>query len=88
MSAWFMCNGYQYITQVKRTTLKNYASYRVKEGLKINSANQQVTFIRSFLTWLQKEGKHDVIMDIPKLRNARDERLHNLAFEERRLKGY
>ena len=86
MSAWFMSNGYRYITQMKRTTLKNYASSRVKEGLKINSANQEVTFIRSFFTWLQKEGKHDVTMDIPKLRNARDERLHNPPFKKEDLK--
>ena len=44
---WFPINGYKRLSDIKRTSLKEYAKIRVnKDGLKPTSANQEVMYIR------------------------------------------
>ena len=93
---YFQRKQIRYLSQIKRNTLKDFATQRVKEdGVETGTANQDVTYIRSFFHWLQGEGKLDFEPVVQKLGKPADERLANPPFHPadmerilQRLKDY
>lgn len=78
---WLSDNGFKYLSQIKRNTLKDFATRRVRDDeIMISSANQDVTHLRSFFHWCQDEGKLSLEPNIPKLRDEPDKRLGNPPF--------
>ena len=86
--SWLSENGFKYLSQIKRNSLKDFATRRVRDDeLMISSANQDVTYLRAFFHWCQDEGKLDLEPNIPKLRDEPDKRLGNPPFDKEDLKA-
>ena len=78
---YFQRKNLKYLSQIKRLTMKGYATERVKEdGVETGTANQDVTYIRAFFHWLQGEGKLAFEPVVEKLGKPADERLANPPF--------
>lgn len=84
---WFAKNGYKYLESVQRHSLKSYCLDRMKEGLVVSSANQEVTYLRAFFNWCLDEGKIKTPINIPKQKKGVDERLKNPPFRPDDLKA-
>ena len=86
--SWLSENGFKYLSQIKRNSLKDFATRRVRDDeLMISSANQDVTYLRAFFHWCQDEGKLDLEPNIPKLRDEPDKRLGNPPFNKEDLEA-
>ena len=84
---WFPDNGYFRLIDIKRTSLKEYALNRVnKDGLKPNSANQEVMYIRMWWNWLQSQEILSRPIDVPKLKIRVGSRSSTAPFDKGHLK--
>ena len=83
---YFQRKNLKYLSQIKRQTLRKFATERVKEdGVTNGTADQDVTYLRAFFHWLQGEGKLDFEPMVEKLGEPADERLANPPFEPQDL---
>jgi len=84
---WFPDNGYKRLTDIKRTSLQEYAINRVNnDGMAPKSVNQEVMFIRMWWSWMQSKEILNRPIEIPKIRQRVGSRASTAPFEKGHLK--
>ena len=84
---WLPSKGFRRLTDIKRTSLQEYAINRVnQDGLTPKSVNQEVMFLRMWWSWMQTKEILNRPMDIPKIRERVGSRTSTAPFEKGHLK--
>lgn len=84
---WLHPNKFKKVSDIKRTSLRGYARDRVNiDGMSPSTVNLEIVYFRMFWSWLQSEEILDRPLDMPKLRQAVENRTGGEPFERGYLK--